>query len=165
MCSWICQNPKIVIPSDKQPRVPSILDIQNALVEMQDKPESFSASKQWIGSFEVSLCLDYFYDIPGKIIHVACGSNMIKVLPDLYDHFQTVGAPIMMGKIVIEIFILHIISHQAVGQFDLVIPVFINVTCGLFCIKRSYKKIVIKNGNTILACKIMTKRVYNLSRY
>ena len=98
MCSWICQHPQIEIPGGKQRQVPHLQDIQTALVQMQDKSDSFIDSKQWIGSFEVSLCLDYFYDVPGKIIHVECGSSMVCVLTELYDHFQSVGAPIMMGN-------------------------------------------------------------------
>lgn len=43
--------------------VPSIREIQEILVEMQDKPESFLGSKQWIGSFEVAI-LCYVYSVP-----------------------------------------------------------------------------------------------------
>lgn len=38
---------------EKQCPVPSIREIQAALVDMQDKPRSFLNSRQWIGSFEV----------------------------------------------------------------------------------------------------------------
>jgi len=61
LCSWAHQELSTV-GKDAQD-VPSIPEIQVALVEMQDKPECFKNSKQWIGSFEVCLCLDYFYDV------------------------------------------------------------------------------------------------------
>ncbi|XP_012940277.1 ufm1-specific protease 1 [Aplysia californica] len=96
LCSWVCRHPQLG-PSLKKNYVPSIVEIQKALVSMQDKPESFIGSRQWIGSFEVSLCLDYFYEVPGKVIHVNSGSEISGVLPELHQHFQVVGAPIMMG--------------------------------------------------------------------
>lgn len=43
--------------------VPSLLEIQEALVQMEDKPGRFAGSRQWIGSYEVCLCLDFFYDV------------------------------------------------------------------------------------------------------
>ena len=42
---------------------PSLRQVQEALVAMQDKPDKFVGSQDWIGSFEVSLCLDYFHDV------------------------------------------------------------------------------------------------------
>ena len=43
--------------------VPSLLEIQEALVKMGDKPVTFAGSRQWIGSYEVCLCLDFFYNV------------------------------------------------------------------------------------------------------
>lgn len=76
---------------------PSLRGIQEALVTMQDKEEGFVGSREWIGSVEVSLCLDYFHDVPGKIIHVKTGSDLPSIVPDLIQHFKTRGTPIMMG--------------------------------------------------------------------
>ncbi|XP_030844003.1 ufm1-specific protease 1-like, partial [Strongylocentrotus purpuratus] len=76
---------------------PTLREIQEALVAMQDKPESFVGSREWIGSFEVSLCLDYFHDVSGKIIHLSSGDDIPGIVPDLIQHFKTLGTPIMMG--------------------------------------------------------------------
>lgn len=43
--------------------VPTLRDIQEALVTMEDKQQSFIGSREWIGSFEICLCLDYFYEV------------------------------------------------------------------------------------------------------
>ena len=61
MCSWVKHQKQ----SKKQSiiEVPSIPQIQEALVAMQDKSMSFLSSKQWIGSVEVGLVVDYFYDV------------------------------------------------------------------------------------------------------
>lgn len=48
---------------DDQCQIPSIPDIQNALVKMGDKPSTFVGSHQWIGSYEICLCIDYFYNV------------------------------------------------------------------------------------------------------
>ena len=48
--------------------MPSIAEIQNSLITMQDKNESFLGSREWIGSVEVALCLDYFFDVNMGII-------------------------------------------------------------------------------------------------
>lgn len=56
VCSWIQHQ---ISGRD----VPKLREIQQALVAMGDKPDSFVGSKQWIGSLEVAMCLDYFYDV------------------------------------------------------------------------------------------------------
>ncbi|XP_023954469.2 ufm1-specific protease 2 [Bicyclus anynana] len=93
ICSWVKHN-----YNDTQ-NVPSIRDIQKILVELEDKPESFLGSKQWIGSFEVCLVLDKLYDIPSKIIHhhVNKGDSLENILESLCNHFENFGSPIMMG--------------------------------------------------------------------
>lgn len=47
--------------------VPKIQEIQEALVEVKDKPRSFIGSKEWIGALEVMLCLNHFLKV--KIIN------------------------------------------------------------------------------------------------
>lgn len=77
--------------------VPTIPEIQKALVAMGDKEQIFIGSKSWIGSFEVCLCLDYFYDVPCKIIHVNSGKDLGSHFDDIVQHFRELGSPIMMG--------------------------------------------------------------------
>ncbi len=64
---------------------------------MQDKPKDFVDSRQWIGSVEVALCVDYFFDVPCKIIHVGSGSELQDQYNTLEEHFNDNGSPIMMG--------------------------------------------------------------------
>ncbi|KAJ1080170.1 hypothetical protein NDU88_000390 [Pleurodeles waltl] len=92
MCSW-------VVDQDPVPRrpIPTLPQIQEALVQMQDKPSSFFGSRSWIGSVEVALCVDYFYEVPCRIIHIRQGNEHPGVVEELRAHFQSVGAPVMMG--------------------------------------------------------------------
>ena len=47
-------------------QVPSIREVQERLVAMEDKPPTFLGSRQWIGSVEVALVLDSVCDVPGR---------------------------------------------------------------------------------------------------
>ncbi|XP_072165068.1 ufm1-specific protease 1-like isoform X1 [Diadema setosum] len=76
---------------------PTLRQIQEALVTMHDKSENFLGSKDWIGSVEVALCLDFFHDVAGKILHVKSGDELKSLVPDLLNHFETKGTPVMMG--------------------------------------------------------------------
>ncbi|XP_029848480.2 ufm1-specific protease 1 isoform X1 [Ixodes scapularis] len=93
LCSWVCKRRKTasVCP------VPSIAQIQEALVKIRDKPGSFLGSREWIGSVEASMCLDHFYEIPCKILHISSGTDLAGELNTLQRHFETVGSPVMMG--------------------------------------------------------------------
>ncbi|XP_006824564.1 ufm1-specific protease 1-like [Saccoglossus kowalevskii] len=95
LCSWVrIKQLKMGKESRKEP---TNQEIQEALVTMQDKPAEFLGSKQWIGAFEVCLCLDYFYDVSSKIIHVTSGDDIESKIPELFNHFKNIGSPIMMG--------------------------------------------------------------------
>ncbi|XP_052239547.1 ufm1-specific protease 1-like [Dreissena polymorpha] len=95
LCSWV--KHQRTSTGQAAWEVPSILDIQQALVTMGDKPARFLNSREWIGSFEVCLCLDYFYDVPCKIIHINSGSELPQYLNEIAEHFKQFGSPIMMG--------------------------------------------------------------------
>lgn len=110
IASWIINRQSL--PLSEQPinensakAVPSIPEIQRVLVEdLKDKPNSFLGSRDWIGSFEVCLVLDYLYDVPCKIIHapaiVTKGESRHSIVDHvdaLRNHFQKFGSPIMMG--------------------------------------------------------------------
>ncbi|XP_045196656.2 ufm1-specific protease 1-like [Mercenaria mercenaria] len=96
ICSWI-KNQQEKGSSQISHRVPSIPEIQEALVAIGDKPDTFKGSKDWIGSFEVCLCIDHFYNVPCKIIHVNSGADLPDHVEELVKHFQEYGAPVMMG--------------------------------------------------------------------
>ncbi|KAJ7345250.1 hypothetical protein JRQ81_001200 [Phrynocephalus forsythii] len=95
LCSWLVQN-KSTGEAASRP-VPSLKEIQTSLVEMGDKPSSFAGSRDWIGTVEAALCLDHFYSVPSKLVHIPRGQDLEKELETLYAHFQRGGAPVMMG--------------------------------------------------------------------
>ena len=78
--------------------MPSHREIQQALVDIGDKNSNFVGSKQWIGSFEVSMCLEHLIDVTSKIMYVNSGAEMATKGRELLHHFQTQGTPIMIGK-------------------------------------------------------------------
>ncbi|XP_071133747.1 ufm1-specific protease 1-like isoform X1 [Mytilus edulis] len=91
LCSWVKFQQKATRD------VPTISEIQKALVEMGDKPKNFDGSREWIGSFEVSICIDFFFNVPCKIVHIRSGIELEDHLVALESHFNTFGSPIMMG--------------------------------------------------------------------
>lgn len=93
MASWLCHN------WNETKRIASLPEIQQALVTMRDKPDSFLGSKEWIGTVEASLVLDYFFDVPCKLVHVrGGGADLERVAVDeLCQHFEKHGSPVMMG--------------------------------------------------------------------
>ncbi|XP_046905051.1 inactive Ufm1-specific protease 1 [Hypomesus transpacificus] len=96
--SWLCLSWSP--PKDQSCRPPpSLPEIQQALVDMGDKPRLFSSSRGWIGTFEAALVLDYFYDVPCRVVHVRGGGAELegKAVEELHQHFQTHGSPVMMG--------------------------------------------------------------------
>lgn len=99
LCSWIEAQNSVSPELDNVASVgaPSILSIQKALVVMEDKPELFIGSKQWLGSVEISYCLDYFYNVSSKIIHISNGAEIHKYIDALIEHFRHFGSPVMMG--------------------------------------------------------------------
>ncbi|XP_048251745.1 ufm1-specific protease 1-like [Haliotis rufescens] len=62
LCSWVHRQPMGAGGATSHP-VPSITDIQKALVAMEDKGQAFLGSRDWIGSVEVALCVDFFFQV------------------------------------------------------------------------------------------------------
>eukprot|EP01022_Parablepharisma_sp_SALTPOND_P018954 TRINITY_DN316_c0_g1_i2.p1 TRINITY_DN316_c0_g1~~TRINITY_DN316_c0_g1_i2.p1 ORF type:complete len:464 (+),score=14.49 TRINITY_DN316_c0_g1_i2:140-1531(+) len=50
-----------------QIKTPTIAEIQKALVELKDKPPKFVGSSEWIGAYEVMLCINYFLKVTTSI--------------------------------------------------------------------------------------------------
>ena len=96
--SWIKEQQELCHVSDisSQP-VPSILDIQKALVDISDKPQSFIGSREWIGSLEVAYAIDYFYKVQCRIIHARNLNDLKEHIKDIANHLIEFGSPIMMG--------------------------------------------------------------------
>ncbi|XP_077445047.1 ufm1-specific protease 1 [Stigmatopora argus] len=95
MASWLIHNVEGV---PKRPP-PSIPETQQALVTMMDKPYSFLGSKDWIGTFEASLVLSYFYNVPSKLVHIRSGGTELDLVAveELHQHFAKNSCPAMMG--------------------------------------------------------------------
>ncbi|XP_051955156.1 ufm1-specific protease 1-like [Xyrauchen texanus] len=94
MSSWFCLNQSLCV-SPKHP--PSLSEIQQTLVKIGDKPDSFLGSREWIGTFEASLVLDQLFNVPCRIVHVRCGKELEQAVEDLHKHFLMYGSPVMMG--------------------------------------------------------------------
>ena len=59
LCSWITNVKGAQALSD----VPSIINIQEILVNLEDKPKSFVKSNQWIGTCEAAMVLSHLYGV------------------------------------------------------------------------------------------------------
>lgn len=94
LCSWLVETG--VRGAASRP-VPSLREMQHSLVEMGDKPPLFAGSQEWIGTVEAALCIDHFYAVPSKLIHIPQGQDLERQLETLYTHFQGGGGPVMMG--------------------------------------------------------------------
>jgi len=94
ICSWLKTFKNSV---DQDIKIPSIAEIQNLLVEMEDKPQSMVGSRDWIGSFEACLIIDRLYDVPSKILHISSGNFLENQVDAIFNHFHKFGSPIMMG--------------------------------------------------------------------
>ena len=68
-----------------------------ALVDLGDKPSSFVGSSKWIGSMEISFCLNHFLGVDCKILSVSKGSELVEKARELQYHFDTEGSPVMIG--------------------------------------------------------------------
>ncbi|XP_063379661.1 probable Ufm1-specific protease 2 [Cydia fagiglandana] len=91
--------------------VPSHREIQQCLVDIGDKPSSFVGSKQWIGSTEVSFCLETLLGVQSRIIFANTGAELQSYTPELLHHFQRHGSPIMIGG--------GVLAHTILGvEFD-----------------------------------------------
>ncbi|KAM9424496.1 ufm1-specific protease 1 [Pholidichthys leucotaenia] len=97
IASWICHNCPLSESRSRLP--PSLPQLQQALVLVEDKPQSFSGSREWIGTFEAALALDYFYGVPCKLVHVRGGGAELErvAVKELNRHFEEHGSPVMMG--------------------------------------------------------------------
>jgi hypothetical protein len=78
--------------------IPSHREIQQCLVDIGDKPPSFVGSCQWIGSTEVSFCLESMLDIKSRILSLSSGEELGNLGGELAYHFKIEGTPVMIGK-------------------------------------------------------------------
>lgn len=115
LCSWFKLQGYTSTP------VPNHEEIQKYLVKIEDKPKSFINSKQWIGSTEVSMCLNGFLNVDSKIMHVSSGGDLASKGSELALHFQTQGTPVMIGGGVLAHTIIGIDFNSQTGDLKFLI--------------------------------------------
>jgi len=93
VCSWLKYQKFI----DNEKPIPSHRDIQQCLININDKPAKFNGSKQWIGSLELSYCLENMYSISSRILSSKSGSELSEHARALIYHFENGGSPVMIG--------------------------------------------------------------------
>ncbi|CAH8429750.1 unnamed protein product [Dicrocoelium dendriticum] len=79
-------------------RIPTLTEIQTSLVRLGDKSKAFIGSHQWIGSVEVSFCLQEMYNIQCRLLPVSRGAELSRTATTmLAHHFASGGGPVMIG--------------------------------------------------------------------
>ncbi|XP_076362518.1 UFM1 specific peptidase 2 isoform X2 [Tachypleus tridentatus] len=101
--------------------VPTHKEIQQALVEVGDKPSSFVGSRKWIGSQEVSICLNQLIGVTSKIMFVSSGAELANKGRELLEHFKIQGTPVMIGGGVLAHTILGINFNEVTGDIKFLI--------------------------------------------
>ncbi|XP_077135729.1 ufm1-specific protease 2 [Ranitomeya variabilis] len=115
ICSWFNYQGY----SDRS--IPTHREIQQALVDVGDKPASFVGSRQWIGSIEVQLVLNQLLGVTSKILFVSQGTELASRGRDLVSHFQTEGTPVMIGGGVLAHTILGVNWSETTGEIKYLI--------------------------------------------
>ncbi|XP_066288076.1 ufm1-specific protease 2-like [Branchiostoma lanceolatum] len=100
---------------------PTHREIQQALVDVGDKPVTFVGSRKWIGSIEVSTCLNQLLGVTSRIMFVSSGADLGGKGRELALHFQTQGTPIMIGGGVLAHTILGVDFSDQTGQIKFLI--------------------------------------------
>ncbi|XP_023930998.1 ufm1-specific protease 2-like isoform X1 [Lingula anatina] len=101
--------------------IPTHRQIQQALVDIGDKEPSFVGSRKWIGSTEVSYCLDHLLGVQSKIMFVSSGADLGNKGRELAHHFQTQGTPVMIGGGVLAHTILGVDFSEVTGELKFLI--------------------------------------------
>uniref|UniRef100_A0A8C5LNK3 Ufm1-specific protease 2 n=1 Tax=Leptobrachium leishanense TaxID=445787 RepID=A0A8C5LNK3_9ANUR len=115
ICSWF----KYQGYTDKP--IPTHKEIQQALVDVGDKPDNFVGSRQWIGSIEVQLVLDQLLCITSKIMFVSQGTELASRGRELVNHFRSEGTPVMIGGGVLAHTILGVSWNESTGDIKFLI--------------------------------------------
>lgn len=102
-------------------KIPSHEEIQRYLVKIGDKPQNFINSRQWIGSTEVSMCLNGFMKVDSRIMHVSSGAELASKGSELAYHFESQGTPIMIGGGVLAHTILGVDFNSNTGELKFLI--------------------------------------------
>ncbi|XP_053559860.1 ufm1-specific protease 2 [Bombina bombina] len=115
ICSWF----KYQGYNDRS--IPTHKEIQQALVDVGDKPVSFVGSRQWIGSVEVQLVLNHLLSVTSKIMFVSQGSELASRGRELVNHFMSEGTPVMIGGGSLAHTILGVAWSETTGEIKFLI--------------------------------------------
>jgi hypothetical protein len=115
LCSWFRFQGYSDTP------IPTHEEIQKYLVKIGDKDKSFVGSRQWIGSTEVSMCLNGLMGVDSRIMHVGSGAELASKGSELAYHFETQGTPIMIGGGVLAHTILGVDFNCSTGELKFLI--------------------------------------------
>lgn len=115
LCSWFR------LQGYSEHSIPSHEEIQKYLVKVGDKPKNFINSRQWIGSTEVSMCLNGFMNVDSRIMHVGSGAELASKGSELAYHFESQGTPIMIGGGVLAHTILGVDFNNSTGELKFLI--------------------------------------------
>uniref|UniRef100_A0AAY4BFN0 Ufm1-specific protease 2 n=1 Tax=Denticeps clupeoides TaxID=299321 RepID=A0AAY4BFN0_9TELE len=115
ICSWFRQQGYM------ERTVPTHKEIQQALVDVGDKPAAFVGSRQWIGSIEVQAVLSHLLGVTSKILFVSQGSELPSQGRELANHFLTEGTPVMIGGGVLAHTILGVAWSETSGKIRFLI--------------------------------------------
>ena len=74
-----------------------IKQIQQLLLSYGEQPPDFVGSDTWIGSIEVGYMVSHLTSFEHKIIFLQDGADVVTIIRQLKEHFNTVGSPIMFG--------------------------------------------------------------------
>lgn len=96
--------------------VPTHREIQQALIDIGDKPKNFLGSSKWIGSQEVCYVLNHLYGIQSKIIFINSATELSDKARNLLHHFSTNGTPVMIGGGVLAHTIIGIDFNESNGD-------------------------------------------------
>jgi hypothetical protein len=115
ICSWYNIQKYTNVP------IPTHTQIQQLLVDLNDKETSFVGSREWIGAIEVGLILKHMYGITCKTLFITSGSEVNSYARQLAAHFDTHGTPVMIGGGVLAYGLLGIDWNSATGEVSYLI--------------------------------------------
>ncbi|KRZ08889.1 Ufm1-specific protease 2 [Trichinella zimbabwensis] len=96
--------------------VPNHRQIQQALADVGDKPKSFVGTKQWIGSMELSYCIDHLLGITCRTLSLNSREELTDWAEELRRHFHSAGTPVMIGGGNLAHTILGVSINEATGE-------------------------------------------------
>lgn len=77
--------------------VPSIRQIQEILVKIRDKEDTFIGSRDWIGGAETCFVIDELFQTPCHLHHITANDRISSRRKEIVQYFMDQGGLIAMG--------------------------------------------------------------------